>query len=248
MKIKGTIQGSWSDSVGEDVWQKNKDIFQKQRIVAHSSIISAITNKAKRIESRMLEFGCGSGNYAIFLANLGYKILATDYEESSIELTQVRAEKYLSKKKANNINYMVLDACKMDIPDESFDLVYNIGAIEHLDIMKVLKECYRVLRKGGWMISAVPFLSLRWDLFWKLSCYMSKSNPYTQFLTKKEWREIYGKFFYNVQVIPSSFIFEAIAMRLFGSRMIYRYIIPHVLNTEIIVAGEKSNESADRLA
>ncbi len=240
MKIKGNIHGSWSNGADDDIWHKNKDIFLKQKLVSHSSIISAIIERAKTTKSKILEFGCGSGNYAISLANLGYNVVATDYEQSAIELTKARAGRHLPDHKLNNITYMTLDAQEMSLPNESYDLIYNVGAIEHLDIMRVLKECCRVLTKGGWMISAVPFFSLRWDIFWKLSCYMSKGCPYTQFLTKEEWKDMYKNLFNNVQVAPSSFILEAVAMRIFGPKLIYHKIFPNILNTEIIVMGEKT--------
>ena len=239
MKIKGCVQGSWTDGDNIDIWKKHKNSFLKQKILAHSSIIAGIINKIEKENPVILELGCGSGNYCIFLASLGYKVLASDVETSAIELTRARADFNLSDDRKNNLRYLLLDAQNMSLPDNSVDIIFNVGAIEHIDIEKVLKESHRVLKKNGWMISVVPYLSLRWDMFWKISCLISKGNPYTQFLSREEWQETYGKTFENVQISSSSFIFEALMMRMFGAKLIYEKIIPRILNTEIFVAGQK---------
>jgi len=45
------------------------------------------------------------------------------------------------------------DARKMEFPDEYFDIVTSFFSLMYMrDIGKVLKECYRVLRKGGKML------------------------------------------------------------------------------------------------
>ena len=50
--------------------------------------------------------------------------------------------------------YYVEDALNARIPSESFDAVVSIGLAEHIDdVEKLFKEQYRLLRKGGVMIS-----------------------------------------------------------------------------------------------
>ncbi|MBR1646294.1 MAG: class I SAM-dependent methyltransferase [Selenomonadaceae bacterium] len=47
------------------------------------------------------------------------------------------------------------------IPDESFDFVYSSHCLEHMfDVQISLKNWFRVVRKGGWLILAVPHREL----------------------------------------------------------------------------------------
>lgn len=47
------------------------------------------------------------------------------------------------------------------IPDESFDFVYSSHCLEHMfDVRIALKNWFRVVKKGGWLIVAVPHRDL----------------------------------------------------------------------------------------
>lgn len=51
----------------------------------------------------------------------------------------------------------VSDLRRIAFADESFHLIYSMGTIEHFpEYVQALKECYRVLRKGGYAFIGVP--------------------------------------------------------------------------------------------
>src|SRR5215213_5618102 len=55
------------------------------------------------------------------------------------------------------------DIRELPFPEGSFDVVYTMGTIEHIDEYKdALREIHRVLRPGGRAIIGVPH---KWDLF-----------------------------------------------------------------------------------
>ena len=55
------------------------------------------------------------------------------------------------------------DIRELPFPDESFDFLYTMGTIEHIDeYRQAVAECHRVLRPGGRAVIGVPD---RWNLF-----------------------------------------------------------------------------------
>ena len=53
-------------------------------------------------------------------------------------------------------DFKLMDAHKLDFPENSFDVVYGVGILHHLDYERALLEILRVLRPGGVMIFQEP--------------------------------------------------------------------------------------------
>ncbi len=146
------------------------------------------------------------------------------------------------KKPKNNIqNWIFADISKENKPDivldvtnmnkidsESIDVINAIELFEHVQEIKVgLKECYRVLKKGGVIIISMPFLHhihadpfdyQRWTHFkWKEE--LSKIGfKITKFL-------VMGKFFTNLAESFRQFIL-AFSRTLSNLRYFLRIILP----------------------
>ncbi|MFO7560380.1 MAG: class I SAM-dependent methyltransferase [Desulfobacterales bacterium] len=97
---------------------------------------------------RVLEIGCGNGA-GTRLINKYFSpgnITAIDLDEKMIQI----AEK---NNRAENISFMVMDASKLDFPDNAFDAIFNFGIIHHIpNWKKCLNELQRVLKKNGELI------------------------------------------------------------------------------------------------
>lgn len=102
---------------------------------------------------RALEIGCGRGSLSCYFSEAGFDCTLVDLSESVIDVAKNIFEK-------NNLkaNFQVGDANALEIADNSFDVIYSIGLLEHFeDIEKPLKEQIRVLDKGGiWFGYIVP--------------------------------------------------------------------------------------------
>lgn len=97
---------------------------------------------------RVLDVGCGTGNFAREVAKKDAKyVLGIDYADEAIKI----AEK---NNKEKNLKFKKLDVIKLD---EKFDIIVSIGTIEHMDnpikIIKKLKSC---LNKNGKIILTTP--------------------------------------------------------------------------------------------
>ena len=127
------------------------------------------TNNARKIEfitttrdlgeiiktkSKILDCAAGTGIYSFWLANNGHNVTATDITPRHIEIIN----KTLAGK-TYDMDTAVLDATDMScFADDSFDIVLNMGPFYHLiteeQREKCLKECLRVLKKGGFLVTA----------------------------------------------------------------------------------------------
>ena len=91
-----------------------------------------------------LEIACGSGRDSRYLAKHGYEIVASDFEENTID--------YLKKNLTySNLSYHVADAFDLPFEDDYFDLVFHNGFFiyfkENKDIFKLLREQERVSKR-----------------------------------------------------------------------------------------------------
>lgn len=127
------------------------------------------TNNARKIEflttvkaldeiikgkKTILDCAAGTGIYSFYYADKGHMVTATDITPRHIEV--IRS---ILKNKPYKMETAVLDATDMSIfENESFDVVLNMGPFYHLvdvsDREKCMRESLRVLKKGGFLITA----------------------------------------------------------------------------------------------
>lgn len=127
------------------------------------------TNNARRIEflttvkaldelirgkKSILDCAAGTGIYAFYFADKGHMVTATDITPRHIQVIR-----NILRNKPYKMETAVLDATDMSIfEDKSFDVVLNMGPFYHLpdvsDREKCMKESLRVLKKGGFLITA----------------------------------------------------------------------------------------------
>jgi len=94
--------------------------------------------------SKILELGCGTGNYTLLLRKefAGARIKALDISEEMVSVAQ-------HKLKDKDIEFMVADAEKI-IPDQDFDLITSNACFQWLnDPAKALRGYVKSLHRGG---------------------------------------------------------------------------------------------------
>ena len=95
---------------------------------------------------RVLDLGCGKGFLAAALAHRGANVDAIDISSKSVERCRKRAE--LSDV-AERTNFHVMDCENLAFEDDSFDAVCGSFVLHHLDLEKIAKEVFRVLKPSG---------------------------------------------------------------------------------------------------
>ncbi len=94
---------------------------------------------------RILDVGCGTGNFSIKLAELGCKVIGIDPSEKMIKLAKEKAENA-----GLDIEFFKMDVYNIDFEDEFFDGVFSMAAFEFIDEPGMaIEEIFRVTKKGG---------------------------------------------------------------------------------------------------
>jgi SAM-dependent methyltransferase len=97
----------------------------------------------------VLEVGAGTGRDSDLMAERGGRVYALDYSEEALRLMQ--------RSNAAGATIVCGDAKALPFPDESFDVVFHQGLLEHFrDPETLLAENARVLKRGGILLVDVP--------------------------------------------------------------------------------------------
>lgn len=105
---------------------------------------------------KCLDLGCGTGRHSIFMAREGCRVAGIDISQKAVSLAGDWAKQEGLERQ---IAFQAGNAVSLPYQDESFDFVLESSAIEHntnKDIILILKGIYRVLKKGGKLLSIVP--------------------------------------------------------------------------------------------
>jgi len=103
--------------------------------------------------AKVLEAGCGFGQWVFWMAEQGYQAMGIDLSPKAIRT----AKDYAKKNKIKNCEFIEGDVRKMPIKDNYFDIIYSFGLIEHFHNTEIiLNEFKRVLKPGGKIFLSVP--------------------------------------------------------------------------------------------
>lgn len=96
--------------------------------------------------SRVLDYCCGNGDDAFFIAaHDAAQVVGIDLSEISIQNCNDKA----TEEGLGNLSFLVMDGEALEFPDDTFDVVTEYGALHHLDLRKAYGEIARVLKPGG---------------------------------------------------------------------------------------------------
>ncbi len=121
-------------------------------------VINAILALGDVNGKRILEVGAGSGRDSIELARRGAKVTVIDYVRSSLDVVAHNAAAA-----GVTITMVCGDGTRMPFPDDTFDVVFHQGLLEHFrDPKPLVADNRRVLVPGGHVVIDVP---QRWHIY-----------------------------------------------------------------------------------
>lgn len=135
-------QSSRFDSI-EFGSQMMHPILRKPYEYIEENLLSSIEDK------EVLDYCCGTGIYSIYPALKGASLTGIDISDQSIKVAKKRAESFSIIEKCN---FLVMDAERLELPDNHFDIVVSYGSLSYLDLKIVYKELHRVLKSDGMLI------------------------------------------------------------------------------------------------
>jgi ubiquinone/menaquinone biosynthesis C-methylase UbiE len=105
-------------------------------------------------ESRILDFGCGSGDLSNSLADAGYRVVGVDQAKDMIS----RATERFSSRRLT-FQWLGKSYSRSSLPfsDAGFDAIICSSVLEYVDDLgPCLREFARVCRCDGWLAATVP--------------------------------------------------------------------------------------------
>ena len=123
-----------------------------EEIYSNDERVSFHIERSLSVENlRVLEVGAGSGRDGIRLAELGAKVVSLDYSIPSLQMIASQLDGEAS------VRLCCGDAFSLPFADETFDLVFHQGLLEHFrNPDDLIAENRRVLKPGGLLLVDVP--------------------------------------------------------------------------------------------
>jgi len=120
--------------------------------------------KEKFKVKRVLDIGCGTGNYLAYLASKGFEVAGTDSSSTAVKMARTLFDKRLAR------NIRVANMFKLLIPKKKYDLIMSIAAIHHgfkRDVGRLVGKIHAALIPGGKAFITFPDLvsSQHWNTF-----------------------------------------------------------------------------------
>lgn len=181
-----------SAEIWDNVW--NQRFVISDYSLQYRKFTSQLSKKIK-IKSKVLEAGCGTGE--------GLIAFSKDHDTYGLDIS----EKALELAKENCKHPVKGDIFKIPFPENTFDLVFNSGVLEHFkepNNLKAAKEMVRVTKKGGLVVIILPNAYCIWYRIYKKIAQLLKqyefgyeeeySTKRLEKLTKDAGLEIIEKF------------------------------------------------------
>ena len=139
-----------SHQIWDEFWSR------KQHVEDVYSNVDRIINNLKQVvdlrNKRILEVGAGTARDSFARVNEDAQVYVLDYSPLAMEIIS-----RLNKHRQEKIYPILADAFTIPAADESFDIVFHQGLLEHFkEPMKILHENVRVLKKDGILLVDVP--------------------------------------------------------------------------------------------
>jgi 2-polyprenyl-3-methyl-5-hydroxy-6-metoxy-1,4-benzoquinol methylase len=146
-----------------ETWDNMASLYKEESYWEHPSdnqanlqiILSYIQTIAKPMcNMEIVEMGSGSGLLSRELAHRGINMTLLDYSPFSMGYA---LDKF--KKVGLDCKFYVEDALRSTLPDDHYDMAFNVGVIEHFsneNKKRLIKEMLRVIKPGGKVVILVP--------------------------------------------------------------------------------------------
>lgn len=136
-----------------DFWDKISHKYAKKAVPSEDIYQEKLkrTQKLLNKDSIILEFGCGTGTTSLIHSSYVKEILAYDYSPKMIDI----ANKKKADKNIENVMFEVKAIEDIPFHEDTYDIVMA-HSILHLtqDNEQILKNAYKSLRPGGYLISS----------------------------------------------------------------------------------------------
>lgn len=168
----------------ESTWDREFDSWNKKLNWGHHSDMLKFQETLGSASGKvMLDIGCGDGFKMDWFSQMGAKVTGIDISRKIVEYNRSLGRDVIRA-----------DARNLPFNDNTFDIVYSMGVVEHFkETEKAIREHFRVAKPKGKVIIQVPY---KYSLFrplgylWYLSRGMLSMEALGKAYSKPEIRGI----------------------------------------------------------
>ena len=118
------------------------------------TLLREVRRRSHLRPARILEYGCGVGSFSSqMLAEHGFGSTGIDISPLSVAAARASAAEEFPQVE---LDFHVMDAERLEFPDESFDVVCGNGILHHLDLDRAYGQIARILTAGGCAVFTEP--------------------------------------------------------------------------------------------
>ena len=176
-------------SCHDDGWKRtaNRDMLPNDPTTpARKQLLHRYLNDLPQ-GSRVLDYGCGRGEFTDYLATLGFRVAGVDLSALAIEF---------NRRDFPALEFVQLEQDHVPLPDQSFDAIWCSEVIEHVyDVHAIFAEFARLLRVGGRLILTTPYHGWLKNLLvitFGFDRHFDVEWPHIRFWTKRSLTKIAG--------------------------------------------------------
>jgi SAM-dependent methyltransferase len=154
----------------DDVWarQETQQLYaeaQKGELGYYGEIFPKYLSK----EGRILEAGCGLGQFVIALRARDYDAEGVDYGKQTVDFI---------KRQFPDLAVRLGDVTNLDVPNSYYQGCISLGVMEHRKEgpEPFLKEAHRILAPGGIALISVPYLNFLRRLKIQIGAFKDRSK------------------------------------------------------------------------
>jgi len=147
------------DTFIEDFWTRRWESiseFPQAESVVHQEEYRLMEPHLQKLpaQSRILDGGCGTGEWAVHLTNQGFNVVGMDLSRTTIEWLRRKLPSY---------HFVCGDIRHTQFDDASFDAYFSWGVFEHFErgLSECLVEAFRLLKPCGLLFISVPYQNWR---------------------------------------------------------------------------------------
>jgi len=120
-------------------------------------------------DQKILDVGCGTGNFSIKLAEKGAIVTGIDVSEEMLSIARAKTGEL-------PITYENMDLYQLEFEDNTFDAVFSMAAFEFVkDPERALGELFRVLKPGGSLMVGTIHLNSSWGRLYTLEYFQKET-------------------------------------------------------------------------
>lgn len=120
-------------------------------ILRQKKVLNYIKNLNLPENAKILELGCGAGQTAKKICELGFEYVGIDISKHLCEESEKKCEKYVKSGKAKFLNQSIEK--EYLLKDNDFDVCVIVGSMQYVgDLQKCFSEIRRTLKKDSYII------------------------------------------------------------------------------------------------